>query len=584
MLIKDYLKHHKLVTDGAFGTYYAEKYQTQEMPENANTEYPERVLYIHRSYIESGAKLIRTNTFASNTLLLHPDIQEVKENIRSAVKLAKQAVLESEKEIFIAGDIGPIPDFKYASEQYYEIAKTFLEEDIQILTFETFADLEQILPAIQKLKQDDVFFMVQFSVNQFGYSNSGFSAKRLIKEAASIAEIDAVGLNCGVGPGHMAQILEKIDLNHGKYAISLPNAGYPKLIRNHMQFTNNQTYFVLKLQEMAAKGMDIVGGCCGTNPNYIQKLTSALDFTQQKKQPSEIPSSISVPHETKNGFFRHSDGSLKKKKLIAVELAPPANVNDEKLMEAAHILEKADVDVVTFPDSPSGRTRVDSVLMAEKVKRETNLNVMPHICCRDKNAIAMRSLLMGAQVNNIHNMLIITGDPIPVVVRQTIKGVFNFDAVGLMKIVKDMNEEIFMDDPIVYGGAINQGRPNLEVEIKRVKRKMDAGAEFFFTQPVFSKEEAERIHQIKEETGARILCGIMPLISRRNALFMKNEIAGIAVTDEIVNRYPENGTKEEGESVGISIAKEVISYTEDFIDGYYFSFPFNKVHMLDKIL
>lgn len=584
MLIKDYLKHHKLVTDGAFGTYYAEKYQTQEMPENANTEYPERVLYIHRSYIESGAKLIRTNTFASNTLLLHPDIQEVKENIRSAVKLAKQAVLESEKEIFIAGDIGPIPDFKYASEQYYEIAKTFLEEDIQILTFETFADLEQILPAIQKLKQDDVFFMVQFSVNQFGYSNSGFSAKRLIKEAASIAEIDAVGLNCGVGPGHMAQILDKIDLNHGKYAISLPNAGYPKLIRNHMQFTNNQTYFVLKLQEMAAKGMDIVGGCCGTNPNYIQKLTSALDFTQQKKQPSEIPSSISVPHETKNGFFRHSDGSLKKKKLIAVELAPPANVNDEKLMEAAHILEKADVDVVTFPDSPSGRTRVDSVLMAEKVKRETNLNVMPHICCRDKNAIAMRSLLMGAQVNNIHNMLIITGDPIPVVVRQTIKGVFNFDAVGLMKIVKDMNEEIFMDDPIVYGGAINQGRPNLEVEIKRVKRKMDAGAEFFFTQPVFSKEEAERIHQIKEETGARILCGIMPLISRRNALFMKNEIAGIAVTDEIVNRYPENGTKEEGESVGISIAKEVISYTEDFIDGYYFSFPFNKVHMLDKIL
>lgn len=584
MFIKDYLKYHKLVTDGAFGTYYAEKYQTQEMPENANTKYPERVLYIHRSYIESGAKLIRTNTFASNTLLLHPDIQEVRGNIRSAVKLAKQAVSESGKKIFIAGDIGPIPDFKYASEQYYEIAKTFLEEDIHILTFETFADLEQILPAIQKLKQDDVFFMVQFSVNQFGYSNSGFSAKRLIKEAASIAEIDAVGLNCGVGPGHMAQILDKIDLNHGKYTISLPNAGYPKLIRNHMQFTDNQTYFVLKLQEMAAKGMDIVGGCCGTNPNYIQKLTSALDFTQRKKQPSEIPSSISVPHETKNGFFRHSDGSLKNKKLIAVELAPPANVNDEKLMEAAHILEKAYVDVVTFPDSPSGRTRVDSVLMAEKVKRETNLNVMPHICCRDKNAIAMRSLLMGAQVNNIHNMLIITGDPIPVVVRQTIKGVFNFDAVGLMKIVKDMNEEIFMDDPIVYGGAINQGRPNLEVEIKKVKRKMDAGAEFFFTQPVFSKEEAERIRQIKEETGARILCGIMPLISRRNALFMKNEIAGISVTDEIVHRYPENGTKEEGESVGISIAKEVISYTEDFVDGYYFSFPFNKVHMLDKIL
>lgn len=584
MLIKDYLKHHKLMTDGAFGTYYSEKYQTQEMPETANIQHPERVLGIHRSYIESGAKLIRTNTFASNPQLLHSDMKMVKENIRSAVALAKEAVKESKKEVFIAGDIGPIPDISLADEQYYEIAKTFLEEGIRILTFETFPDLEHILPAIQKLKQDNLFFMVQFCVNQFGYSNAGFSAKRLIHEAASIEEIDAVGLNCGIGPGHMAQILDKIDLNHGKYAIALPNAGYPNLIRNHMQFTDNQTYFVSKLQEMTSKGIDIVGGCCGTNPRYIKKLASLLNLTQEQKRPAQNLETTSAPSSVKNGFFRHPDGSLKQKKLIAVELAPPANVNDEKLMEAAHILEKADVDVVTFPDSPSGRTRIDSVLMAEKVRRETNLNVMPHICCRDKNAIAMRSLFMGAHINDINNMLIITGDPIPVVVRQTVKGVFNFDSVGLMKIVKDMNEEIFTDSQMVYGGAINQGRLHLSSEINRVKRKMEAGAEFFFTQPIFSKEEAERIRQIKEETGARILCGIMPLISRKNALFMKNEISGIAVTDEIVNRYPENGTKKEGEAVGVSIAREVISDTKDFADGYYFSFPFNKVHLLDQIL
>lgn len=584
MLIKDYLKHHKLMTDGAFGTYYSEKYQTQEMPETANIQHPERVLEIHRSYIESGAKLIRTNTFASNPQLLHSDMKMVKENIRSAVALAKEAVKESKKEVFIAGDIGPIPDISLADEQYYEIAKTFLEEGIRILTFETFPDLEHILPAIQKLKQDNLFFMVQFCVNQFGYSNAGFSAKRLIHEAASIEEIDAVGLNCGIGPGHMAQILDKIDLNHGKYAIALPNAGYPNLIRNHMQFTDNQTYFVSKLQEMTSKGIDIVGGCCGTNPRYIKKLASLLNLTQEQKRPAQNLETTFAPSSVKNGFFRHPDGSLKQKKLIAVELAPPANVNDEKLMEAAHILEKADVDVVTFPDSPSGRTRIDSVLMAEKVRRETNLNVMPHICCRDKNAIAMRSLFMGAHINDINNMLIITGDPIPVVVRQTVKGVFNFDSVGLMKIVKDMNEEIFTDSQMVYGGAINQGRLHLSSEINRVKRKMEAGAEFFFTQPIFSKEEAERIRQIKEETGARILCGIMPLISRKNALFMKNEISGIAVTDEIVNRYPENGTKKEGEAVGVSIAREVISDTKDFADGYYFSFPFNKVHLLDQIL
>ena len=208
---------------------------------------------------------------------------------------------------------------------------------------------------------------------------------------------------------------------------------------------------------------------------------------------------------------------------------------------------------------------------------------MPHICCRDKNAIAMRSLILGAHINDIHNLLIITGDPIPSLARQTVKSVFNFDSVGLMKIVRDMNQEYFPDAPMVYGGAINQGRRNIEVEIKRVKRKMEVGAEFFLTQPVFSKNDADRVRHIKESTGARILCGIMPLISRKNASFMKNEIAGVDVTDEIIQRYPEHGTKEEGEAVGVAIAREIIEYTKDFADGYYFSFPFNRVHLLKEI-
>lgn len=260
------------------------------------------------------------------------------------------------------------------------------------------------------------------------------------------------------------------------------------------------------------------------------------------------------------------------------------DARDEKILEAAYRLKDAGVDVVTFPDSPSGRTRIDSVLMAEKVKNETGLVVMPHVCCRDKNAIAMRSMLLGAHINGIKNMLIITGDPVQTMVRQSVKSVFNFDSVVLMNIVKNMNEEIFSESPVHYGGAINQGRRNLDVEIQRVRKKMEAGAEFFLTQPVFSKSDADRVRKIKEETGARILCGIMPLVSRRNALFMKNEIAGVPVTDELVERYPENATKEEGEAVGIEIAKEMISYTENFVDGYYFSFPFNRVYMLEKIL
>ena len=595
MKIRDYIKENKLITDGSFGTYFADRYSAEEMPELANLTHGEWVEEIHRAYIEAGARLIRTNTFAANTVLLNADMALVQEHIKAAVKHARKAAVEITQEpIYIAGDIGPIPkavgmEDAAIEEQYYEIACAFLREGIEILTFETFADLTHIFPVIQRIKQEnDIYVMVQFSVNQFGYSNAGLSARKLLQEAANVAEIDAIGLNCGVGPGHMEQIfagLYSYLVDTEKTLIALPNAGYPKRIQNQLQFANHPDYFADKVCSMSEKfGLDVIGGCCGTNPSFIRELVKKTGRKQKRAEKRIVhiePITKAVRHL---GFFEEEDGSAKKKKLIAVELAPPADADDEKLLEAAHILQKSDVDVLTFPDSPSGRTRIDSVLMAEKVRRETGMCVMPHICCRDKNAIAMRSLFLGAHINDINNMLIITGDPVPSMVRETVKAVFNFDSVGLMNIAKDMNEESFGSSPLVYGGAINQGRRNLEVEIKRVKRKMDAGAKFFFTQPIFSKEAAERVRKIKEETGARILCGIMPLISRRNAMFMKNEIAGIAVTDELIARYPEDATREEGEAVGVAIAKEVMKDTQDFADGYYFSFPFNRVYLLEKIL
>ena len=523
-------------------------------------------------------------------MLLSSDWASVEQNIRAAIQLAKDAV--KSKDIFIAGDIGPIPDTSspntetdLLTEEYYQIARIFAEEGIQILTFETFPDMEHILPAISRIKKGyPLFIMMQFCVDQFGYSASGLSAKKLLEEAASVPEIDAIGLNCGVGPGHMNQIYGKVDLHSDKYLIALPNAGYPKRLRGRQIFFNNNTdYFTEKMTELSTAGIDILGGCCGTNPSFIRAISSALDIRQSVKSASILSHTEVEAYKKKSGFFCQEDGTVKDKKLIAVELAPPVSANDEKLLEAAHFLRNEDVDVLTFPDSPSGRTRIDSVLMAEKIRRSTGMCVMPHICCRDKNAIAMRSLILGAHINDIHNLLIITGDPIPSLARQTVKSVFNFDSVGLMKIVRDMNQEYFPDAPMVYGGAINQGRRNLEVEIKRVKRKMEVGAEFFLTQPVFSKNDADRVRYIKESTGARILCGIMPLISRKNASFMKNEIAGVDVTDEIIQRYPEHGTKEEGEAVGVAIAREIIEYTKDFADGYYFSFPFNRVHLLKEI-
>ncbi len=593
--IKDYLKTNKIITDGSFGTYFADKYETQSLPElyNFEPEGAQKIIDIHKEYIEAGARLIRTNTFASNTFMLEADFDKVAENIKNAIDSAKAATEGTD--VFIAGDIGPIQadlclDLSEIEQEYYDIVRQFVENGIDIITFETFADLEHIVPAITRIKAEkDIFIMVQFSMNQYGYTKAGISARKLLLMAAAIPGIDAVGFNCGVGPGHMEQIMsgllqdsEVMTALKDRYIISLPNSGYPERIRNHITFAKHPEYFVDKLDELVNKGADIVGGCCGTTPDFIRLLTEKTDTVQKGRTDFTSSSKAEEVKPVNKAFF--ADKLKTGEKLIAVELAPPLNANDANVLKGARMLKELGVDVLTFPDSPSGRTRVDSVLMAEKVHRETGMCVMPHICCRDKNAIAMRSVFLGAHINDIHNFLIITGDPVPSVSRSSVKAVFNFDSVGLMNIARDMNDENFKECPLVYGGSINQGRRNIEVEIGRVKKKMEAGAQFFLTQPVFTKEDVNRLRRFKEETGARILCGIMPLISRKNAYFMKNEIAGVNVTEEIAARYPENASREEGEAVGIELAKEIIAYTDDFVDGYYFSFPFNRVYMLEKIL
>lgn len=590
MNIREYLKKSKLIADGSFGTYYSKKYKTVDIPEYANITASQRISEIHTEYINSGAKLIRTNTFASNTYSLDCSIEQVKENIKAAYKIAKEAVEQSGKEIFVAGNIGPVPavfqpDFEAVEEEYYQIAKTFIDEGADILCFETFTQSEHIMPAIKRIKEEcNPFIIVQFCVNQYGYSEAGESAERLVSETAFSKCVDAVGLNCGVGPAHMQQILSKINLNNNCFATAMPNAGYPLLVRNRVKYADNPIYFASKVNGMALLGADIIGGCCGTTPDYIREVAKTIDLTPTVKSDETSANNENEKPVIKKSFFRNADGTIKDKKLIAVELAPPFGADDKKLLEAAHMLKGLGVDVLTFPDSPSGRTRIDSVLMAQKVKNVTGFEVMPHICCRDKNAIAMRSTFLGASINDINNFLIITGDPIPVMARQVVKSVFNFDSVGLMRIADEMNSEALKDSPLTYGGAINQSRRRIESEIKRVQKKMEAGAEFFLTQPVFTAEDAERLRRVKEETGARILCGIMPLVSRKNALFMKNEISGVNVTDEVIERYPENANREDGENVGVELAKEMIAATRDFADGYYFSFPFNRTYLLKRII
>lgn len=591
MSIREYLETKKLITDGAFGTYFSQIKDTNEtISERANITNPELVVKIHSDYIESGARLIRTNTFAANTQTLGGNDEERDEIIRQGYALAREAVEKSGRKVFIAADIGPIPEGLHSEQseilgEYLQICKCFLECGADIFVFETFPNIKYIRKIVKyiKIHKKDAFIITQFCLNRYGYTKSGVSAARLFAKAGSLEEIDAVGFNCGIGPSHLYQIMKKMKFDTGKYVTAMPNSSYPEMLQDRTVYLDNIQYFAEKMKGISELGVSILGGCCGTNPQYIEEMKKRIDFSpiDITRATSETSNGKKAEKHLTNDFYRKL---VNGEKVIAVELDPPYDAKIEKIMECANILKALQVDILTFADSPMGRGRVDSILMSAKVMNEVNIPVMPHIACRDKNAIAMRAGILGGYINNIRNLLIVTGDPIPSSDRDETTSVFDFNSIKLMEYIKEMNVEHFSEEPICYGGALNHGRMNIDKEIERMDKKIQAGASYFLTQPIFSDEDVERIHYIKSKVNTKILCGIMPLISYRNASFIRNEIAGINVPQEIVDRYGPEMSKEEGEQVGIAIAREVMKKLDGIADGYYFMLPFNRVHLVEACL
>lgn len=590
MKIKEYLKRNKLIGDGAFGTYFSELTgRVNTVSEHANITKPHLVKEVHKRYIEAGASFIRTNTFSANSLILNVDRETQKQIIIEGYRLAKEAAEESGKIVFVAGDIGPIPEninleSNYILEEYKFICDTFLECGAEIFLFETFSSLKYIQPLVEYVRsKKDVFIMTQFVVNRYGYTKLGLSASKLIDKIKKIPEISSVGFNCGIGAGHMYGVLEKLDLRMDKYISVMPNSGYPELIQDRTVYLDNSKYFAERMNDISRLGIDILGGCCGTNPSYIEQTVALVDTVKSiyKNIGKVYEKPIDKKEDIPNTFFEKLKSG---KKVIAVELDPPYDAKFDRIMEGANILKASGVDMLTFADSPMGRARVDSILTGIKVMQEVEVPVMPHISCRDRNMIAIRAQLLGAYINNIRNLLIVTGDPIASSDRDEITSVFDFNSIRLMEFIKEMNFEHFPSEPIFYGGSLNQGRANIDGEINRMQKKIKAGASYFLTQPIFSDEDINNIKYIKSKADTKILCGIMPLVSYRNATFIKNEITGIHVPESVVEKFDPDMTRKEGEKVGVAIAREVIEKLSDVADGYYFMLPFNRVHLVEECL
>ena len=600
MKIKEFLRKNILLMDGAMGTYYQQLQENEEnIAELANLLEPDTVLKIHREYLEAGADLIRTNTFAVNSAVLSGISDNARMDLlRRGCRIAKKAVEEekirSARECFVAADIGPISgggerDAEEILSEYYRMCDIFLEEGMEIFWLETLSSMEfvpEILDYIKK-KKADAFCSVSFCINKNGFTTAGQKAERLLfSDGLMLA--DAIGFNCGIGSVHMKSVLANCKLPKDIFVLAAPNAGYAEAFSSRAAFLNSAGYFGDNMAQIAGIGVDIVGGCCGTMPSFIREMRKKISgkcIAERMSREEYKEAMQSTECELTTGRQNIlKDKLLRGEKIIAVELDPPYNADGEKLLACAKTLTKYPVDVLTFADSPMGRSRADSTLTALHISSQTDMQVIPHICCRDRNVIAMRSLLLGAHMNGLRNLLIVTGDPVPGDDRKNVTGVFDYNSIRFMNYVKEMNAELFPEDGFFFGGALNYNYPNAEKVAERMEKKMEAGCSFFLTQPVFSDADMERIKWLKERTGAKILAGILPPVSLKNASFIRNEMAGMNVPDEVIAKYRADMTREEGEAVGAELAKELMRKLTPYVDGYYFMLPFNRVSLMERIL
>jgi len=586
MELKEYLKENRLITDGAMGTYFQEKYPLENgIVEKWNIDNADMIKKIHLEYIDNGARLIRTNTFACNSMFFENE-EELKAQIQSAYQIAKNAVKESNQKVFIAADIGPIYDAFYEESkdivaEYKFICDIFLECGATIFVFETLSDLNYIEETIHYLKQKkDVFIITQFSFDKSGYTKSGIRMERMVDQAAHNPNIDAYGFNCGVEAAHLYHLLKDIKFPNEKFVTALPNAGYPVALRGKILFKSNNQYFVDMMKKIAELGIDIIGGCCGTIPSYIYQITQTL------KNVNKVKKNIGVFEEKRIEKAKHplETKFQIEKKVYIVELDPPFDTNCSKVIAGADILKKSGVDLITLSDSPMARARMDAGLLAAKIQQEVDIPVMPHICCRDKNVLAIRSLMLGNYMNGIRQYLFVTGDPVSKEFHGKISPVFDFNSISLMKYVTEMNEDLFVNDPVCFSGALNYHGANPDAIIDRMKLKIESGCTFFLTQPVYTKEDVDRIRYIKEKIDTKIICGIMPLVNYKNALFVCNEMPGIYISEEIVDRYGKDMSRDEAEDVAIELSMETAEALKDIADGYYLITPFNRAGLISKIV
>lgn len=571
-----------LLFDGGMGTLFAARQGgAADRCETANLDQPDWITEIHRAYLEAGCRAIKTNTFSAGVDLAQGRAQLAHRILETGSRLALDAA--APYRAFVFADLGPVPQDSghTPGELYLQQAEIFLRQGITHFLVETLPSDEGIAALAQGLKErcPQAFLIVSFAVGPDGVTREGRQGLELFRHTAALPQVDAVGFNCISGPHHLLEYIKGLPLGNTHLSV-MPNAGYPTVLGRRTVYQGKPDYFAQKMAQIVQAGASIVGGCCGTTPEHIARLAAVLAHPLPKV--SQPTAHAHTPARKTPGYNPLWDKLSAGKRVIAVELDPPADDGIAGFLSGVQALHQAGADAITISDCPIGHPRADSSLLACKIKRELGIEPLPHMTCRDRNLNAIKALLLGLAMEEVHNILLVTGDPIPTEDRDEVKCVFHFNSRKLARYVSSLGEHS-LSTPFHIFGALNLNARNFDIQLKLALEKESCGMTGFLTQPVLSQTALDNLKLARATLKGKLLGGIFPVVSHRNACFLNNEISGIHVCDEIVSLY-EGKSREEAESLAVQISTQVAQAVEPYTDGLYLMTPFQRVSLMTRIM
>ncbi len=607
-----------ILFDGAMGTMlYAKGVFINQCYDELSLRAPDLIRDIHRAYAQAGAEVLETNSFGANRLkLTQYGLQtQVREINEAAARVARE-VAGDEK--LVAGAVGPLgvrlePYGPTSADE----ARTIFREQMQALKdggadcfiVETFADLHEIEQAIRAAREVDPAMPVvaQMTIGTDGHTPYGASTEQVARALEHFGA-DVIGLNCSVGPQIILEAIEKMAATTHKKLSAQPNAGMPRDVGGRSMYMASPEYMATYAHHLIQAGAKVIGGCCGTTPEHLRAIVQGVrpliprvhggTFATPTAELA-IPAATDAPPKPRGvppvPFGERSKLAAKIDRgtfVTSVEIVPPRGVDATKMLADARALRAAGVDAINVPDGPRAQSRMGALMTSLLIEQQVGIETVTHYACRDRNLLGMLSDLLGAAAIGLRNMLLITGDPPKMGPYPDATAVFDIDAIGLTNLVRNLNRGL---DPggnpigrptsFAIGVGVNPAAIDPALELKRFEYKVQAGAEYAITQPVFDVAQLERFLNSIEHVRIPIVAGIWPLVSVRNAEFLANEVPGVVVPDSIIRRMraANEKSKEHAVEEGIAIAREMLEQVRASVQGVQVSAPFGKVELALRV-